>query len=215
MWKALIAATVAAVVAVSSSLFAQQPPTQGAAIHPEGESSAEDNQDYDWQSSAEDDRDYGWQQSAEYDQQNGLHWQPSAEDISAFMDARIAALKAGLRLTPDQEKNWPAFESAVRDMAKAHVQRWAMRQHEQPFADPVERLQQRADALSNVAAGLKKLADAEGPLYKSLDDAQKHRFEILAQGLRPHHYFAGWNGSGRNGEWGRGQTCGWRQHHMD
>jgi len=100
MWKALIAATVAAVVAVSSSLFAQQPPTQGAAIHPEGESSAEDNQDYDWQSSAEDDRDYGWQQSAEYDQQNGLHWQPSAEDISAFMDARIAALKARTQAYP-------------------------------------------------------------------------------------------------------------------
>jgi hypothetical protein len=213
MWKALIAVTVAAVVAASSSLFAQQPPAQGAAIHPEGESSAEDNQDYDWQSPAEDDR--GWQQSAEYDQQNGPHWQPSAEDISAFMDARIAALKAGLRLTPDQEKNWPAFESAVRDMAKAHVQRWAIRQHEQPPADPVERLQQRADALSNAAAGLKKLADTEGPLYKSLDDGQKHRFEILAQGLRPHHYFAGWNGSGKNGEWGRGQTCGWRQHHLD
>ena len=48
----------------------------------------------------------GW--PPEDDQDNV--WQPSAEDISAFMDARIAALKAGLRLTPDQEKNWPAFE---------------------------------------------------------------------------------------------------------
>ena len=33
----------------------------------------------------------------------------SAEDFAAFTDARIAALKAGLRLTPAQEKNWPAL----------------------------------------------------------------------------------------------------------
>ena len=43
---------------------------------------------------------------------------PSAEDMAAFTDARIAALKAGLELTPDQEKNWPAFEQAVRDAAQ-------------------------------------------------------------------------------------------------
>src|SRR6476659_10362869 len=72
------------------------------------------------------------------------------ENISAFTDARIAALKAGLRLTPDQEKNWPAFESAVRDMAKARAQRWAMRQHEQQHADPVERLQRRVEWLGDV-----------------------------------------------------------------
>jgi hypothetical protein len=36
---------------------------------------------------------------------------------SAFLDARIAALKAGVRLTPSQEATWPAFEQAVRNMA--------------------------------------------------------------------------------------------------
>jgi len=207
MWKALIAATAAGVIGGSSLLFAQQTPARGQEYDHDWESSAED---HDWDPSAEGNRDHDWRPSAEYDREGGPHWQPSAEDLSAFMDARIAAVKAGLRLTPDQEKNWPAFESAVRDMAKARAERWAMHQHEQPPANPVEGLQQSADALSQAAAGLKKLADAEGPLYKSLDDAQKHRFEVLAQGLRPHHYFAGWNGSGRNGEW-----CGWRQHHMD
>ena len=34
------------------------------------------------------------------------------------MDARIAALKTGLKLTPDQEKLWPSVETALRDMAK-------------------------------------------------------------------------------------------------
>jgi hypothetical protein len=41
----------------------------------------------------------------------GYH-RPSAADVSAFADARIAALKAGLQLTPDQAKNWPPFEQA-------------------------------------------------------------------------------------------------------
>ena len=31
----------------------------------------------------------------------------TAEDAQAFADARVAALKAGLKLTPEQEKNWP------------------------------------------------------------------------------------------------------------
>jgi hypothetical protein len=33
---------------------------------------------------------------------------------------------------------------------------------------------------------LKRLADAAVPLYQSLDDAQKHRFLVLAHALRPH-----------------------------
>src|SRR6476660_1437525 len=164
MWKALIAGTAAGVIAGSSLLFAQQPPTPATGVPTESERdrdhgwrpSAEDDQDNDWQPSAEDEQDSGWQPSAEDNQENGPHWRPSAEDVSAFMDARIAALKAGLRLTPDQEKNWPAFESAVRDTAKARSERWAMRQHEQPpAANPVERLQQHADALSNVRQGSK------------------------------------------------------------
>src|SRR6202167_5719535 len=52
---------------------------------------------------------------------------PSAADMAAFTDARIAALKAGLELTPDQAKNWPAFEQARRDMAKCLAARIAGR----------------------------------------------------------------------------------------
>ena len=35
----------------------------------------------------------------------------AAEDHAAFLDARIAALRAGLRLTSEQEKAWPAVLS--------------------------------------------------------------------------------------------------------
>ena len=47
----------------------------------------------------------------------------SADDVSAFADARIAALKAGLELTPDQTKNWPAFETALRNMVQLRIDR--------------------------------------------------------------------------------------------
>ena len=37
------------------------------------------------------------------------HW---AADHEALLDARLAGLKAGLKLTPDQEKSWGPFEAA-------------------------------------------------------------------------------------------------------
>jgi zinc resistance-associated protein len=42
----------------------------------------------------------------------------SPADRAAFLDARIAALHAGLELTPDQDKLWGAVESAFRDVHK-------------------------------------------------------------------------------------------------
>src|SRR5258708_22983463 len=48
----------------------------------------------------------------------GRGFQPSAEDIAALTDARVAGLKAGLKLIAEQEKNWPAVEAAIRDLAK-------------------------------------------------------------------------------------------------
>ena len=98
---------------------------------------------------------------------SGQRWRPSPEDMSAFTDARIAALKAGLKLTPEQEKNWPAFEAAIRDMSKARAERMAAREKEQPPTDPIERLRGRAQALATAAARLTKFADAEEPLYKN------------------------------------------------
>ena len=42
---------------------------------------------------------------------------------------------------------------------------------------------------------LKRLADAQEPLYQSLDDSQKNRFQILSRVLR-HSYFAQMRGHG-------------------
>ncbi len=126
-------------------------------------------------------------------------WQPSAEDISAFGDARIAALHAGLKLTSEQEKNWPAVESALRDIAKQRSERYAARASADRPQDPIERLNLRAARLTQRGAALKKLADAAGPLYQSLDEGQKRRFVMLARfeqrqfgGGEGHHGMRGW-----------------------
>ncbi|MFZ3350104.1 MAG: Spy/CpxP family protein refolding chaperone [Xanthobacteraceae bacterium] len=150
-------------------------------------------------------------------------------DVAAFTDARIAALKAGLELTPDQQKNWPAFEQALRDMAQLRMQRIEARQARmqqggaQPGAAPQEgaapqqgatpqpaetskspfdRLARRADAMSKTSAALKKVAETGAPLYQSLTDAQKERFKTLARVLRPHPRRFAFNEG--NGGWRRG-----------
>src|ERR1700728_5125512 len=51
------------------------------------------------------------------------HMRMNPEDRAAFADARIAAVHAGLKLTPDQEKLWPPVEAAVRDFAKMRIDR--------------------------------------------------------------------------------------------
>jgi len=125
------------------------------------------------------------------------HWRPSQDDVNAFTDARVAALKAGLKLTVDQEKNWPAFEQAYRDMAKQRAERmrarWEQRGDDRrdqraDNVNPIDRMQRRAEALTTRGAALKRLADAAGPLYQSLDDAQKQRFQILSRPMGPRHH---------------------------
>ena len=111
----------------------------------------------------------------------GRRWQPSMEDLRAFGEARLAALRAGLTLTPAQEQNWPAFEQAARDFGKLRIDRIAAVRSAPPPSDPVERLRQRATAMTDTGAALKKLADATDPLYRSLDENQKRRFAVLGR----------------------------------
>jgi zinc resistance-associated protein len=158
MWKALLAGAAALAIAGSSLVLAQQP-----------------------------------QQAPQLEQvpqrgdrgERAERWRPTAEDLAALIDARVAALKIGLRLTPEQEKNWPAVETAIRAFANERLVRRAERREGRRPADPIERLRQRAEMMSSTAAGLRRLADAADPLYKSLDDGQKRRFTMLARSMGP------------------------------
>ena len=120
-------------------------------------------------------------------------WHPGADDLAAFTDARVAALKAGLRLTPDQEKNWPAFEQAYRNLAKLRAERFAANRDATSAPGDqtlVDRLQRRADAISQFGTALQDLAKSTRPLYQSLDDAQKHRFVAITRFMMRHSHYA-------------------------
>src|SRR5258706_15561825 len=109
------------------------------------------------------------------------HMRMSPEDRAAFTDARIAAVKAGLKLTPDQEKLWPPVEAAVRDFTKLRIDRANARmnaqsdgsQHPQKPDDMVARLRERADTMATSEAARRRIADAADPLNMNPDDAKK------------------------------------------
>lgn len=128
----------------------------------------------------------------------GFGWrhQFSPEDRAAFLDARIAALHAGLRLTPEQEKAWPVFEQAYRDLAATRGDQTAAPRTEQS-PDPVQRAQRNAEALTARSAALKRYADAMAPLYQSLDDNQKRRFGIFSRMERRFDRLSFWRSDDR------------------
>ena len=134
-------------------------------------------------------------------------WRPNAADIAAFADARIAALHAGLQLNAEQEKNWPAVAGALKEIAKQRADRLAARAGADKPKTPIARLERRAQAMTERGAALKKLAEAAGPLYDSLNPDQKHRFVVLARLGGAFGHGRGWHG--RHGWQGRD---GWQHH---
>jgi len=119
-------------------------------------------------------------------------------DHEAMLNARLAGLKAGLKLTPDQEKLWPPFEAAVRDAAKMRMERMqSMMERMQNMRNmgddagaaagqtpsPVDRMEAMAKGLTERGAALKNVAGAAKPLYAGLDDSQKRLFAMLGRDL--------------------------------
>ena len=107
----------------------------------------------------------------------------SADDRAALLNARIAGLKAGLELTSDQEKNWGAFEQAIRELAKARAERSDAVRNAAAGEDPIARIRRRAEFMSRTGAALKQFAEAAQPFYQTLNEGQKHRIEVLARAL--------------------------------
>ncbi len=128
----------------------------------------------------------------------------SPEDREAFTDARIAALRAGIKLTPDQEKLWPPVEAAIRDLAKQReANREAWRERREKPADAPDAIRAMGDAAIARGEALKKLADATAPLYATLDEGQKRRAMVLARPMRPHWGHKDWRREGPGGREGR------------
>jgi hypothetical protein len=119
----------------------------------------------------------------------------TASQISDKADARVAQMKADLRLTPEQDKNWSGFQAAVVDVWKKQAERriaWrnarAKEADQQANVDLIEQMRKDADEQILRGNDHKKLADASQPLYASLDDQQKRRFgEALFRNDRDRH----------------------------
>jgi hypothetical protein len=107
--------------------------------------------------------------------QLGEKQEASAANRAAFLNARIAALKAVLTLTPDQEKLWPPVEAAFRDAVKESAERASKLRNTPQPTNVVELLGIIADHEIERAQALKKFVTALQPLAASLTPEQKSR----------------------------------------
>jgi hypothetical protein len=103
----------------------------------------------------------------------------TAEQIVTNSDANIDRIKAELNLTPEQEKNWSSFSSAMHYLGHNGADRLNLRiarAKRDPPDDIIEQMRNEAQFLNDRAVDQRNVADAAEPLYTSLDDKQKQLF---------------------------------------
>lgn len=105
--------------------------------------------------------------------------QLTAEQIVANSDANIERIKKELNLTPEQEKYWGGFNSAMHYLGHNGADRVNLRiarAKRDPPDDVIEQMRNEAQFLNDRAVDQRNVADAAEPLYASLDDKQKQIF---------------------------------------
>ncbi|MCK1742283.1 Spy/CpxP family protein refolding chaperone [Bradyrhizobium sp. 139] len=105
--------------------------------------------------------------------------QQTAEQIVANSDSYIERIKTELNLTPDQEKHWFGFSSAMHYLGHNGAERLNLRiarAKRDPPDDIIEQMRNESQFLIDRAADQRTVADAAEPLYSSLDDKQKQVF---------------------------------------
>jgi hypothetical protein len=105
--------------------------------------------------------------------------QLTAEQIVANSDSYIERIKKELNLTPEQEKNWSGFSSAMHYLGHNGADRLKLRiarAQRDPPDDIVEQMRNEAQFLVDRAQDQRNVADAADPLFASLDDKQKQTF---------------------------------------
>jgi hypothetical protein len=108
------------------------------------------------------------------------HWEA---DHETMMEARLAGMKAGLKLNAEQYKLWEPFETAVRDMSKARMERMRKMMTNREHMSPVERMDAMAENMAQGATELKAIAAAAKPFFGSLDETQKRNFTLLGRAM--------------------------------
>lgn len=109
---------------------------------------------------------------------------PTINQLFAQDEAKIARLKASLRLTEEQEREWGRFESTLKDISKKRAERrialideWDKRDAERKPLTHAEALRKHADALTLRAEEIRAIADAADPFTEKLDAVQRRRVD--------------------------------------
>ena len=113
---------------------------------------------------------------------------PTINQLVAQDEARIAQLKASLRINKDQESDWSRLEAALKDISKKRAERrlalmdeWDKRdadKEKKPFTH-AEALRKHADALDLRASELRALADAAEPISEKFDTRQRAQVDQI------------------------------------
>jgi hypothetical protein len=105
--------------------------------------------------------------------------QLTAEQIVTNSDGNIERIKTELKLTPEQEKHWTGFNSAMHYLGHNGADRLNLRiarAKRDPPDDIIEQMRNEAQFLNDRAVDQRNVADAAEPLFASLDDKQKALF---------------------------------------
>jgi hypothetical protein len=137
-------------------------------------------------------------------EQRGGRQGMSQDDFNRFVDARVAAIKAGLKLSADQEKLWQPVEDAIRRNAGERFTRYEQRRatrDQRQSMDFMQQLETRGTMMTENAQRASALATAMRPLWNTFSEDQKR---IAPRLMRSAMGGEGWRErGGRRGDHGR------------
>jgi Spy/CpxP family protein refolding chaperone len=99
----------------------------------------------------------------------------SQDDLNRLVDARVASIKAGLKLSSDQERLWAPVETAIRTSATERFTRFEQRptREQRQSADFMQRLERRSSMRTEGAQRSAAVTTALRPLWDTFSEDQK------------------------------------------
>jgi len=118
----------------------------------------------------------------------GMRHQHHHADRAAFLEGRIAFLKAVMKITPTQEQAFNGLADAMRANAKDRAAAWEqMKQnHDQPKS-AIDQLQTRIKMTQMRTQAQERVLAAFKPLYDTLSPEQKEVANHMMAGRHHHH----------------------------
>jgi quinol monooxygenase YgiN len=113
---------------------------------------------------------------------------PTINQLVAHDEARIAQLKAILRISEEQERDWQRFEAALKGISRKRAERrialideWEKREadKEKKPLTHAEALRKHADALLTRAEEIRVIADAAEPFSEKLNNWQRQQVDQI------------------------------------